>query len=69
MNDDGPLEILNMSTLDLSISRYYIPFIDSLMKFRVSEEVGSEIIIDAAASADIFDKLTILDPDFDRSLR
>ena len=64
---DQLLEMLDMSVPGPSdLKELYTRFIDSLLRFKVSEETGSEVLIDAAASADLLNKLAVLDKDISK---
>lgn len=65
--DDDLLEILNMSSPGPSdLRQLYTGFINSLMRLNISEERGSETIIEAAASKEVLNKLNIIDRDIKR---
>lgn len=65
--DDDLLNILDMSSPGPSdLRQLYSRFIDSLMRLNISEERGSETIIEAAASKEVLNKLNIIDRDIKR---
>ena len=62
--DDNLLEILDMSSPGSSdLRQLYKRFIDSLMRLNISEERGSETVIEAADSKQVLDRLSSIDQD------
>ena len=61
---DTLLGILDMSLPGpFDLRQLYIRFIDSLMRLNISEERGSETLIEAADSKQVLDRLGIIDQD------